>query len=64
MSLIIGVAVAAVVVLCCIAYLIYRFVLDPHNNEKSDYPVNYHAGQQDHYVGKGPSHPVHNYDYK
>ena len=53
MGIIIGVAIAAVLVLGLIAYLIYRFVLDPHVNKKDSFVgPNYTAGgQRDHYVG-------------
>jgi len=54
MGIIIGVAIAAVLVLALIAYLVYRFVLDPHENEKDERFVgpNYTAGgQRDHFVG-------------
>lgn len=53
MGIIIGVAVAAVLVLCLIAYLIYRFVLDPQQNEKDSFVGHNYTtgGQRDHYVG-------------
>lgn len=53
MGIIIGVAVAAVVVLAAIGFLIYRYVLDPHSSDKDSYPgPDYTAGgHRDHYVG-------------
>jgi len=57
MGIIIGVAVAAVLVLCLIGYLIYRFVLHPHHSADKDElyndPIpsyNVGAGQRDHFI--------------
>jgi hypothetical protein len=52
MGIIIGVAVAAVFVICLIGFLLYRFILDPHqSNEKESFIDDNEDGYRAHYVG-------------